>query len=118
MEDEIRREWGGKCFLSCHTSNSRGVAILFKDTVPVNVNRVKIDNAGNFVVLDLTLYEFNITVVAIYGPNTDNPIFFADLQKTIIEFQNPHTIVCGDWNLVQDQSLDTCNYLHFNNPTG
>ena len=116
IENEIRREWGGKCFLSCNTSNSRGVAILFKDTVPVNINRTKIDNNGNSVVLDLTLYEYNITLVAIYGPNTDNPNFFVELQHKVAEFDNPHNIFCGDWNLVQDQVLDTFNYLHVNNP--
>ena len=116
IETDLRREWGGKCFISCNTSNSRGVAILFKDTVPVDIKRLKIDNGGNFVVLDLTLYEYEITIVSLYGPNTDNPTFYADLQKIIIEFENPHTIICGDWNLVQDSILDTYNYIHVNNP--
>lgn len=42
--------------------------------------------------------------------------FFADLQQIIIDFENRHAIVCGDWNLVQDSTLDTYNYLHVNNP--
>ena len=72
-EAEIRKEWKGECFLSCNTSNSRGVAILFKDTIPVKVNRVMI---GNFVILDLKLYEYNLTFISLYGPNTDKPDFF------------------------------------------
>ena len=116
IETEIRREWEGKCFFSFNTSNSRGVAILFKDTLPVNINRLKVDNTGNFVVLDVSLYEYNITIASLYGPNTHNPTFFADLQQIIIDFENPHTVVCGDWNLVQDSTLDTYNYLHVNNP--
>lgn len=73
--------WDGKCFFSFNTSNSRGVAILFKNTLPVNINRIKVDITGNFVVLDVTLHEYNITIASLYGPNTDNPIFFADLHK-------------------------------------
>ena len=116
IEIEIRREWGGSCFFSYHTSSSRGVAIFFKDTLAVKVNNCKTDNGGNFVVLDLTLYDYDITLASLYGPNTDNPTFFADLQRIIMELENPHVIICGDWNLVQDQTLDTHNYLHVNNP--
>ena len=116
IETEIRRKWGSECVFSHHTSSSRGVAILFKDTIPVKVKRCKIDDRGNFVILDLTLYDYDITLASLYGPNTDNPAFFADLQQIIIEFENPHVIICGDWNLVQDQTLDTHNYLHVNNP--
>ncbi len=32
------------------------------------------------------------------------------------EFDNPRTIICGDWNLVLDINLDCENYLHVNNP--
>ena len=42
--------------------------------------------------------------------------FFSDIQQNIIDFENPHTVICGDWNLVQDFTLDTYNYLHVNNP--
>ena len=116
IETEICRKWGGKCFFSYHTSSSRGVAILFKDTIPVKVNQSRIDNGGNLVVLDLTLYEYDITLASLYGPNTDNPTFYTDLQRIITEFENPHVVICGDWNLVQDQTLDTHNYVHVNNP--
>ena len=87
-------------FFSHHTSSSRGVAILFKGTIPVKIKNCKIDIGGNFVVLDLTLYEYDITLASLYGPNPDNPTFFADLQQIVIEFENPHVIICGDWNLV------------------
>ena len=116
IENEIRRQWGGECFFSHHTSNSRGVAILLNTTIPAKIKRYKIDTGGNFVVLDLTIYDYDITLVSLYGPNADSPTFFADVQQIIIEFENPHVIICGDWNLVQDQNLDTHNYLHINNP--
>ena len=116
METEISRAWGGKCFFSYHTSNSRGVAILFKDSLPVTINQSRTDKNGNLIALDLKLYEYEITLVSLYGPNTDSPEFYIDLQRIIIDFENPHVIICGDWNLVQNQALDTHNYLHVNNP--
>ena len=32
------------------------------------------------------------------------------------EFQNEKNILCGDFNLVQNQDLDTKNYKHVNHP--
>ena len=50
------------------------------------------------------------------APTQTIQIFFVELQNKVAEFDNPHNIFCGDWNLVQDQVLDTFNYLHVNNP--
>ena len=51
-----------------------------------------------------------------YGPNTDSPHFFENLQKNVEELENPSIIMCGDWNAVIDYELDTRNYLRKNNP--
>ena len=37
-------------------------------------------------------------------------------KRYILEFDNPFTIMCGDWNFVQDFELDTHNYVRINNP--
>ena len=43
-------------------------------------------------------------------------VFFSKLQDIIEEFDNEMIIVCGDFNLVQNQDLDTYNYININNP--
>lgn len=55
-------------------------------------------------------------MVNIYGPNEDAPDFYMGIMEIIEQFGNDTCIVCGDFNLVQDQELDTYNYLHTNNP--
>ena len=115
-KEKIRKEWGGNCYFSCKTSNSRGVAILLGEGVIVDVKRIEEDQDGNFIILDLKLFEYDITLINLYGPNTDCPNFYTLLEKRIVEFDNPFVIMCGDWNVVQDFSLDTHNYIHMNNP--
>ena len=47
----------------------------------------------------------------IYGPSAgDNPGFFERIFKKIKEVGNNYTIIGGDWNVVLDVNLDTCNY--------
>lgn len=57
-----------------------------------------------------------MTLVAIYGPNDDNPDFFQSLKSTICLYENTSVIVVGDWNVVQNYDKDTINYHSENNP--
>ena len=43
-------------------------------------------------------------------------IFFRKVADSIEEIGNDTCVICGDFNVVQDQDLDTFNYLHVNNP--
>ena len=89
---------------------------MFGEGLLVDVKRVKEDKDGNFVMLDMRLFDYDLTLVALYGPNIDSPGFYEKLEQNIIEFENPLTIICGDWNIVQDFELDTYNYARVNNP--
>ena len=52
-----------------------------------------------------------ITLANVYGPSAgDNPGFFERIFKKIKEVGNNYTIIGGDWNVVLDVNLDTCNY--------
>ena len=42
--------------------------------------------------------------------------FFYEVQGVIEDFNTPHCIVVGDWNLVLDHRLDSYNYMHTINP--
>jgi exonuclease III len=43
-------------------------------------------------------------------------IFYKNLQIKIDGFENNSILICGDWNLVRDPSIDTFNYTNINNP--
>ena len=50
--------------------------MLFKSSFVFHINQEIIDERGNFIILDINIQDYRITLVAIYGPNEDNPDFF------------------------------------------
>ena len=61
------------------------------------------------------MLDTDISLINIYGPNIDNPGFYDEIQQILDDFQTASIIMCGDWNLVQNQDLDTKNYIRENN---
>jgi exonuclease III len=118
LETKVRNEWGSDVCFSSYQSNYRGrpTAILFSKDLEYKIHDTKIDGNGNFLAIDLELGSFRVTLISIYGLNEDNPHFFNNITKALDDFENAHSILCGDWNLVQDFDLDTFNYNRLNNP--
>ena len=112
----IRAQWGYECLTNSFNSSSRGVAILFKSNFEYKLGRTKCDDNGNLLVIEIETSFYRITIVNIYGPNKDTPDFYKMVSESLEEFDNEFNIVCGDFNLVLDQELDTYNYKHRNNP--
>lgn len=107
--------WRGQALFSCFTSNSRGVCLLFRKSLKINVLSEHRDQSGNIIAAFFQYGHESYHIINIYGPNTDSPQFFADIDKLLCENDANHTIVCGDFNLVLDQQWDTLNYLTENN---
>ena len=53
-------------------------------------------------------------IVSLYGPNRDDPEFYAELEERINDAGFENIITGGDWNLVLDYTLDYYNYKHHN----
>ena len=99
----------------CHyKSNSRGVAILMKNCAPT-IHKCKGTYDGNFLGLDISLDNIRFSLFTLYGPNNDSPLFYASVHEIIEEFCNPLNVLCGDWNLILDPTLDMVNYQRVNN---
>jgi uncharacterized protein (UPF0303 family) len=47
--------------------------VLFKNSFEFHINQEIIDECGNFIILDINIQDYRMTLVAIYGPNEDNP---------------------------------------------
>lgn len=114
-EHKYEKEWGYKCYFSSYSSNSRGVAILFNNNFSEEVHSVKKDNAGNWIAIDVEAQGQRFTLVNLYGPNDDKPEFYRSVYDVVVSYDNASVILCGDWNLVLDQKLDTKFYLRDNN---
>ena len=100
---------------SSQSSNSRGVAILFRNTFQYHIEKEIKDSDGNFIILSFRIKDILWTLVAVYGPNNDEPQFFTNLQRKIESLGNSSVIIGGDWNVPPDCSMDTLNYMHKNN---
>ena len=62
------------------------------------------------------LYACHEFFLNIYGPNIDTPLFYTKVSETMEYFNNQSIILTGDYNLVQNQRLDTYNYVGIKNP--
>ena len=115
MEYCIRAEWGYKSYFASYNSNSRGVAILFNNNLDFFVKKVYKDILGNYIFVTVTIMERDFLIVSLYGPNRDDPEFYAELEERINDVGFENIIIGGDWNLVLDYTLDYYNYKHHNN---
>ena len=102
-------------YVASGTNASRGVAILFRKNFEYKILDSENGQEGNYIALKIKMIDTEITLINIYGPNNDNPRFYDELSALIDRFKTVTIILCGDWNLVQDQQLDTKNYLRENN---
>ena len=66
---------------------------------------------GNLLILDLEVYGNPLILMVLYGLNKDQSNFYSSLRDTLIEKDNDPIIICGDWYLVLDFSIDTHNYI-------
>ena len=64
--------------------------------------------------LDVSIESKRITLVNIYGPNKDSPIFFKTVVENAQFFENNHYIFCGDFNFVINPNID-CRFYKDNN---
>ena len=112
---DFKKDWDGEMIISCGTNYARGVAILFKRNFEFQILEIKQHILGNYVALKIKMIDTEVTLISLYGPNVDDPNFYNNITEIIDEFQTPTIIICGDWNLVQNQTLDTKFYLRNNN---
>ena len=93
-----------KYFIFSHgANNARGVIILVRNGFDYNVDTVKIDSQGRFLVVKGKIQDVEYTVVNIYAPNKDacSRTFFENLQRVLSEFginNEDNVIIGGDFN--------------------
>ena len=115
LEEYIKAEWGYECYFASNTTNARGVAILFNNNFEFKVKGVERDKGGNFIIMHIEAFERELLLVNVYGPNTDNPFFYNNLESLVKKQGVKNMILGGDWNLVMDFSIDCHNYKKINN---
>ena len=116
QENKWQNEWGYKAYFSSYRGNSRGVAILINNTFEFKLHNAVSDQDGRLIVLDCTIRDVNLYIANIYAPNDDDPIFFDMVKNKLENVESNSIILGGDYNVVQDYTMDTLNILNRNNP--
>lgn len=102
----LRANWISQVYQSPFTSKARGVAILFRKTVPFRFQSSTTDPNGRFIIVTGHINSFPITLLNIYGPNTDDPAFFRKVFDLIPDDDSSHIVIGGDFNCYLDPYLD------------
>ena len=110
MHQLYQDEWGFKCEICSYSSEKRGVAVLFKKGLDVDIKDIKGDEQGNLLILEVNVNDNPLMLINLYGPNKDNPSFYENLKSEINKRDDIPLVLCGDWNLVLDQNNDTRGY--------
>ena len=100
----------GVSYHSCGASNSRGVSILFKSSVNVNVINTHTDDKGRMLLLNTVIDDHKVTFMNIYAPNNDKEryLFYNKVFKKIDQHvQDDHALILGgDFNTCLNQAED------------
>ena len=111
LEDDFKNweeERGeGKIFINPFTARSAGQVILLKDKMSYVEHKIFLE--GRIHLLKVTINEFKITIVNVYGPNKEKERrpFLDKLQTIFTNFDyGDFLIIGGDFNIVQDPKKD------------
>jgi len=102
---KLCRDWVGNVFYSSFSSKARGVALLINKHLNFKLNSVEKDQNGRFLLVDCEINRNKMSLVNIYGPNYDDPLFFNNLIMKLATIGG-QCVVGGDFNLVLNPLLD------------
>ncbi|KAJ8035455.1 hypothetical protein HOLleu_22688 [Holothuria leucospilota] len=106
-------EWGGKVLFSHGDTNSRGVCILLKPSINYEIIKLDTHTFGRYIFIDVLLNEQVYTLVCLYGPNNDTPVFFSNISSKLLSFRGGSIVLAGDFNFVfnleHDKKGGNCN---------
>ena len=105
-ETQWNREWGGSAYFSHGNTRSRGVSVLVSARLDHKLNDIVQYENGRYINLDITVQNYRMGIVCLYGHTEDNPDFFENLFAILQNLQCENWIIGGDFNLVIDDKLD------------
>ena len=115
-KNRIKHLWDNEIFICEGKINSRGVAILSNSNFEYNVLSSDKDIKGNYLSLFLKLPTMTVYLLTIYGPNTDKPEFYQEIDGLLQKYDATYNIVCGDFSLVLNPDMDMYKYKNIKNP--
>ena len=98
-------------FFSHGTFHSRGVLILVKEQFDFQLQAVKVDSQGRYILLEAMIQDSPFLLLNIYAPNkcAEQCDFFKIISEELKSSSTPSdfsVVVGGDFNVIFDQDLD------------
>lgn len=104
-----QNQWKNQLFLSGNSSNSTGVGILLNINVDYNILQYQEIVEGRLQLLEIEINGNRFSIINVYAPNNNSLHFLNCVENLMIEQRCNSLIVCGDFNVVMDYSLDKLN---------
>ncbi len=76
-----KKQWGHELYLSGNSSNSKGIGILINLNSTYEISKYEELIPGRLQIMKVKLQDSTITLINIYGPNTDDITFFWEGRK-------------------------------------
>ena len=99
-------EWGYSTIFTEFSSAKAGVGILFNNNFQFSICKYYTDPGVRFIIVDIETEEKILTLVNIYAPNNDDPMFFRAVSEKMTSLECELRVFGGDFNLVWDVQKD------------
>ena len=106
MQSILAREWGGEGFFCNGTSDSRGVCILVRRGLNLDVKEIRRDDQGRFIFLKAVSDGNLILLGSVYCPNRDEIESIMLINDWLSEMQAENIVLGGDFNVTLDPFQD------------
>ena len=80
------------------TKKKAGVAILISDIKDFEIQAMKRDKEGHYIMIKGSLQKEDITIINIYAPNIGAPQYVRQMLTSMKGEINNNTIIVGDFN--------------------
>ena len=111
-----RQEWDGETFFSGNDTKSKGVAFLINKNLSCKIIKHEELIVGRLHTLELEINDHTITIINVYGPNTDDTSVFKKLEEYLRENDDKSIIAGGDFNTILNVDIDKKNGIKNNHP--
>lgn len=102
----LQRAWVGVHHHSTYSNYARGVSILIRRSLPLQILDVKTDPGGRYVISNASLYDRGMVLVGLYLPPPAEAQLLNDIMQLVMGFNVPEVFIFGGFNMVPSQDLD------------
>ena len=94
----IHDKWIGGAYHNTFNQKQRGVSILFSKKLQFKVEKKFKDKEGRLLILLVNISGKKIILGNLYAPNIEDPDFFLQIKKYILDFGDYPVALGGDYN--------------------